>query len=530
MNSSNNLGPVFAKTIILGNYKTGRSFLIQNLEDCGPIRENEYEMQKQQHSLNHDNQFFSAIELTPQELESQNQSAVLKVWEYSEHLSKKDETMVFRGALFCIIVFNILDADSYQAVFDKWIPLKEKMSPDSFLYIVGTHSDQSPSRRLQLHDICKACAKKDAVYVEVSNLDGYNFPLLRKLLCKRVQFMISKRDALASRTFGNYSSSSHLTEDHHEENLNASSGGPINNSSASSRNKVSANFGNNNSSSNNMNIPTSSSNNKQPELSIPFLEPNIMCNSVGSILASYYGLETWEGFDQHETEIAKISQRIDQFIDKLSSSAENSSFLDLNNMTIGEELFHRDSQDLPLKSLNLNDNFDAFDQNSENIEQTLEELNETLKVLGLSIPNHLLPSSPSTNNNLNQPISGSSPHKTKPVTPPAVPSNQSAAANSASNYLPNRTNLRRMVIKLPQGQTGEILLDLESNVDQQIETFLVSHGMGHDNEARRKLLQSTLKMQRDYLETMNRNISERGMNNSNTPTRKTTSSNAFKRE
>lgn len=453
MNSSNQSGPVFAKTIVLGNTGAGRSTLIQNLQDCGPASyyrgsEDSYSPNKH-YSINHDNTFFSAIELTPQELESSNQSAILKVWEYTEHLSKKDETMVFRGALFCIIVFDILNIDSYQAIFDKWIPLKERMSPDSFLYVVGTHLDQAQYRRVQLHDICKSCAKKDAVYVEVSNLDGFNFPLLRKLLCKRVQFMISKREELASRNFASFLAG---TNNDGDNNSTTGSTHTIDTTEDRKRSIVGS---------------------SKQEISISYLEPNIMSSSVGSVMASYFGLESWEGLPAHESEMAKIAEKIDNFIEKLSSSAENTN-IDLNNISVGEDLFRRESQDLPIKPVDL-DKFDPTDSSSHL--KSLQELQEALKVLGLNIPHHLLPQAP------------------RPVTPQSEKGGQNGG---------NRANLRRMMIKLPHGQSGEMLLDLESNIEPQIDSFLINHGVSTESEAKKKLLQSTVKMQKEYLDTLRR--------------------------
>jgi hypothetical protein len=510
-NTSSPHGPVFAKTIILGDNGSGRSSLIHNLNDSRPPhlpslmngRGPEDNIGSRYSSLNHDNNFFSAIELSSAELETPNQSAILKLWEYTEHLSKKDETMVFRGALFCVIVFNILDVESYKSVFDKWIPLKEQMSSDSFLYVVGTHLDQSQFRKVDLHEICKACAKKDAIYVEVSNLDGLNFPLLRKLLCKRVQYMINKRESLASRTFAANAFPSSSSLNNSERNYNEEEG-------------LKHRFGG---SSNGLGEKG------RGELSISYLEPNIMNGSVGSILSSYFGLESWEGLENHEEDLLKISDRIDTFIEKLSTSTENT-ILDLNNISVGDDLFKRDFQDLPIDSIELEE-FDPT--NNEILNNSYQDLNEALKILGLSLPAHLLPapspgasSTGQANNNSNPAAMGnanannSSSHKpTHSNSSHQLYGNSDKSAtntnlnstlqNSQSNM--NRPNYRKMVIKLPTGQSAEMILDLDSNLEQQIDLFLMTNGMGSDYEARRKLLISTSKMQNDYMESTQSNRS-----------------------
>jgi ribosomal protein S10 len=316
-------------------------------------------------------------------------------------------------------------------------------------------------------------------------------------------------------------------------NNNMNNQGNSNQSSNSSMNKNHKNASNT-SSNPKANNNNNNNNNNKSEISISYLEPNIMTNSVGAILSSYFGLESWEGWEAHEHEITKIVDRIDTFIEKLSSSAENNAFLDLNNMIVGEDVFRRESQDLPLKSIELEE-FDPTFQKNQNIQDSLQELNETLKVLGLSLPNHLMPSDSS---------------------PPPPPTNEKGQSNLKSSnpsgnntsgvQFPNRTHLRRMVIKLPQGQTGELMIDLESNVESQVDLFLETHGMDDDLEARRKLLQSVLKMQREYLEANNSSArvnnfyNNNNNNNSNnngraslqqgTPPQRTSSMNYGKRE
>ncbi len=46
-----------------------------------------------------------------------------------------------------------------------------------------------------------------------------------------------------------------------------------------------------------------------------------------------------------------------------------------------------------------------------------------------------------------------------------------------------------------------MVLDLDANLEQQIELFLMSNGLHYDLEARRKLLQTTTRVQREYFES-----------------------------
>ncbi|KAJ1430439.1 hypothetical protein B484DRAFT_318417, partial [Ochromonadaceae sp. CCMP2298] len=92
----------------------------------------------------------------------------------------------FRGALFCIVVFDIRNPATADAALNKWVAMKELHAPECFLFIVGTFLDQASHRRVDLKDICKASAKKNAIYVEVSNSSHNNIPLLRKLIKQRL--------------------------------------------------------------------------------------------------------------------------------------------------------------------------------------------------------------------------------------------------------------------------------------------------------------------------------------------------------
>jgi hypothetical protein len=457
---------VYAKTIILGDNQSGRSELIQNLDNrtAPPTSKSN---SKQYNIVIDESNFFRTIELTPHEIEYPNVTAFLKVWEYTQHLSKKDEELAFRGALFCIITFDICRVETYRSVFEKWIPLKEQLSPDSFLYIVGTHVDQFAYRQIELNDICKACAKRDALYVEVSNVQRTNFPLLRKLLCRRVHLMLEQKDFFASPTF---QSSIQAMNTQNSINNSVSTGG-------------------NPSSPTIQGFPNA-------QVSIPQLEPNIVCSSVGAILASCFDVEEWEGYEKQEQELVRIADRIDKFVENLANTADESfqqygtaatsltspSALPPNDGMTGS---NRIQQQHGLTFSNKQWSADPPSGQPTSIEEednvtlskSIQQLKEAFQILGLTMPESLLEIQPQVD----------SEDLDDDEDPFALP-------NSA------RPNLRKMQVKLPGGQLGEMVLDLESNMEQQIELFLLSNGLNYDLESRKKLLQITLKVQRDYYE------------------------------
>lgn len=454
--NGNTTNTVYAKTLILGDNKSGRTSLISNI-DTNKTSHLISRSNRQFNIVIDESNFFTTIELTPSEIEHPNATAFLKVWEYTQHLSKKDEQLAFRGALFCIITFNICKADSYRSVFEKWIPLKEQFSPDSFLYIVGTHLDQFSYRQVELNEICKACAKKDAVYVEVSNLAGTNFHLLRRLLCRRVHYMLEQKELFSSPAFQAKLNS-----------VNNNKGDVDSNNPLFTRSK---------SQSNPLVIPS--------DLSAVALEPNIMSNSVGAILSSCFDLEDWEGYERQESQLLQIADQIDAFVEKLAVTAETS-IGDLNSLMMDEGVLARDPATMPPFQPQSLEN-QQEEKNAADLAKHFQELQESFAILGLAMPESLLSIQP------------------PPPPPPTDFYDDFNSANMSDPFaVPNsaRPNLRKMMVKLPSGQTAEMVLDLEANMEQQIELFLLSQGLNFDLDARKRLLQVTLKVQREYLDNV----------------------------
>jgi hypothetical protein len=107
-----------------------------------------------------------------------------------------DEELAFKGTLFCIITFDIRDPATAESVFNKWVPIKEKYMPDSFLFVIGSFFDDDIHRRVDMRQMCKACAQKEAVYLEISNYEGTNVDVFRQLLIHRINFMLQCRQEL----------------------------------------------------------------------------------------------------------------------------------------------------------------------------------------------------------------------------------------------------------------------------------------------------------------------------------------------
>lgn len=131
-------------------------------------------------------------------------SVLLKVWENSlsdrsPQFTRADEELACKASLFCIITYDIRDPATAEAVFKKWIPIKERLLPESFLFVVGSLLDQATHRKVDMKQMCKACAQKDATYLEISNYEGTNVSLFRQLLIHRINYMLRYRQDLIRR-------------------------------------------------------------------------------------------------------------------------------------------------------------------------------------------------------------------------------------------------------------------------------------------------------------------------------------------
>jgi hypothetical protein len=290
---------VQGKIVVLGDRQTGKSSLIRSLDpQCREVNERVSErvsergkknQQKTTHSLTHEagtststSTSFTVVEVPPEELDGSTTSVFLKFWEFHGKGQQEDK-IAFPGALFCIITLDMRAPESANSAFNKWVALKEAHMPEAFLFVVGTFLDDALQRRVEVAEVCKACAQKEAIYIEVSNLDGSNILLLKRLLCQRLNHMLRIREELSrpGRDAGM------LMDD----DLHSSDEAKHNGS-----------------------VSAFSSNDITPAI----LDQKILSNSVGSILSSALSVEKWEGFETEQNNLIEVGSKISSFIDELS--------------------------------------------------------------------------------------------------------------------------------------------------------------------------------------------------------------------
>ena len=250
-----------AKIVVLGDSKSGKSSLINSIDLHTTFNKiKNTTSSNNNNNSNNDHLFYSIIEYPSSclEYEGPPTNIYLKVWEYG-NTSQEDCELAYRGALFCVIVVDIRSSlslsssSSPSSSFQKWLDIRNKYMNESFLFVIGTYCDDTSHRMTDMTDMCRLCAQHDGVYLEVSNNDGTNITLLRKLLSQRLSYMLNIRDKLKNNTTSNDNENDNVSNELKTSDSN------------DSRYNINSNY------------------------NTPFLEQEIVADSVGSILSSCLG-------------------------------------------------------------------------------------------------------------------------------------------------------------------------------------------------------------------------------------------------
>lgn len=480
-----------AKVILLGDPETGKSQLVQNLKKLKRSKEDSSTALKS-------DAFFSVVEFSSSELDNSGNDVYLKIWEHSINISSHEEELACRGALICIITLDICSPETANNAFNKWLMLKQNYMSECFLFIVGTGLERSLHRRVQIKDVCRACAQKDAVYVEVSNVDGSNISLLRRLIAQRLIYMLKKRELITAQT--EPTSASPISALDIGERI----------SPAPQESTTSQNQANNDDEEeddegsdmdNDLHHVRTTVQLANDTLSIPLMEQNILTDSVGSILASYLGADSWPGFEAEEQRLVALGGQLTAFLDRLAQDrsidiTSSVGHIDLAShpLSIDESVYQFE----PQKSGSVRKKFlsssssggsggvsgegtaGSGDYPEENdfvdSAYSMSELKTAFEIMGLSLPKSLSSAAAAVESNslLNE------------------IDDELAAAPRKISYL------RKMIVRLPDGSTADMVLDLESNIEQQIELFLLSNSISEDDEARRRLFHVLHQIRAEY--------------------------------
>lgn len=397
-----------AKIVVLGDSNHGKSSLINSLNPRTVFNKTK------NNKKNDDHLFFSIIEYPSSYLEydGPDTNIYLKVWEYG-NTNQEETELAYRGALFCIIVLDITSSESAITSFEKWLTIKKEYMNESFLFVIGTFADMAAQRRLDMADMCKLCAQHDGIYLEVSNFDGSNVSLLRKLLAQRLSYMLNIRDKLKN-------SNANLNNDND--------------------NIYQEKFSERKSSDDIINI----------NINPPFLEQDIVADSVGSILSSCLGIEFWPGYEAEEENLKNIGSKISSLVNQV-----------MNDPTT----LPSSPLEFPLVS--------SFDYNH-NHEPNLDELKNMFETMGLPLPESL--------NHSNQTIHSSN---TNHLTTTSNNS-PSSSTNEIDQKIGKGVKLR---VRLPDGTPADLVIYPEYDIESQVTVFMSRFGIENNNSAKNKLVE-----------------------------------------
>lgn len=270
--------PVFqGKVIILGDSGTGKSSLLNSLKPISQPSE------RAQGSA-----VFSVVELSPYDIKFDGK-VLLKVWEYSG----RDDPIVFEGAVIVIITLDLRIPETAYNAFSRWTELKTKYMDEAFLFVVGNFLDSTMDRRVEISEVTRACAKQEAVYVEVSNTTGVNISLFRRIIANSVKEVLHKRKEI----FDMIQRAEKDVKVSYDDlrNFDAETG-------------------------------TADADERKLDIdgiiATPFLEKDLTLSSIGALLSSCMGTEYWPGYENESDGIRHIGEHIHQLIDRIGDSSQ----------------------------------------------------------------------------------------------------------------------------------------------------------------------------------------------------------------
>lgn len=503
------------KAIVLGDAKTGKSSFIRSLH---PIESTDTYKK------------FSTIHISSHEIEQSDSDLELKIWEYNtrnENLSKEQQQIVYAGALFCFIIFDITKRESASNAFNKWMKIKTKYLPNSFLFVLGTNFDNAIFRQVQISEVTKLCAQRDCVYLEISNEDGTNVSLVRKLITHRLNLMIKVRDSLyikSKRILNNTRSilsepideissfelAANTMEDAEEDDEDKELKSSVVSGDGGDEDSVNGyeihqneNYefdkgaGVVSNKGNTINATATNNTDIMDNMVVPFFDDDIMTGSIGEILASCVGTRYWPGLGaptndkiepnvltstHMEQKIHSVSHQLSSLIDRISYDAKSIPSIPVDNTLTGEDrtmegdMYYtkaRLEKLHTLKQLQATQECNGstavgleYSANTSVQNLNIHELEHAYSIMGLTLPKHLMKAQ---KNNGDYPNNKELDEETRYL------------LSGTSLDVCNRTSDHISHIKVqlpPDGAVETIVINEYFDITSQIDTFLNKYYAG----------------------------------------------------
>lgn len=418
-----------AKVVVLGDASTGKSSIVKSIIRTGQGEKPKSSVGKQESIFTHTMVHGGS---------GKNKTRVhLKIWEYSTKQSREESEIILRNALFCIITFDLRSPESANSAFNNWLTLRDKFMPESFLFVIGSHLDMVTSRRVEAAELCKACAQNDAMYMEVSNSDATNLALVWRIMSQRLNMMVDVREKIHEEA----KEGLHPALDSDDEDIDPSAEQEW--KIKRRRDKFASML-------------------ESEVLDTKFLEGEVLCESVGSILSSTLGVDYWPGYVDQEKDLREVG---DTIVGNVRSIA-----LDPSSAP-------KTPVEFALESVPSVPNSDDVDNAPET---SPEELQRAFSIMNFQIPSTLLTFK----------------EEGKLVSRglySAEPSQRSSTESGRASAPALKVN-----VCLPSGLNTDMTIYPGYHLGKQVEAFLLQHNMEKDDNARHKLMNVAAQLAQRY--------------------------------
>lgn len=365
----------------------------------------------------------------------------LKIWEYSTKQSREESEIILRNALFCIIMFDLRSPESANSAFNNWLTLRDKFMPESFLFVIGSHLDMVTSRRVEAAELCKACAQNDAMYMEVSNLDGTNLALVWRIMSQRLNMMVDVREKIHEEA----KEGLHPAFDSDDEGVDPSAEQEA--KIKRRRDRFAAML-------------------ESDVLDTKFLEGEVLCESVGSILSSTLGVEYWPGYVDQEKDLREVGETI---VDNI------------RNIALDPSSAPKTQVEFALESVPA---VPSSDDTHTEPETSPEELQRAFSIMNFQIPSTLMSFKDEGKLASRNPYSA-----------------ESAAQRPSVDTGRSNAPALKVNVCLPSGSNTDMTIYPGYHLGRQVEAFLLQHNMEEDDNARHKLINVAAQVANRYFQT-----------------------------